>query len=204
LRAGWFFDSAEEQMRDALVKAGVIEAVISLGAGLLPSTGIPCGLLILRKSGVVNRPVRFVDASEAGRTVRGKRTLSHVEIDTIVNAVNGDWDQDSTSKVYVKDVSVAEIIANSASLQTSRYLTTEEIQLSVEDAINAFQSAKSDLEETLAAYKSAVEKSTQFQRYADSLSSDRPAEQVLVEALSRPNSPRRHLPRRRCYQHCGN
>ncbi len=189
LRAGWFFDSAEEQMRDALVKAGVIEAVISLGAGLLPSTGIPCGLLILRKSGVVNRPVRFVDASEAGRTVRGKRTLSHVEIDTIVNAVNGDWDQDSTSKVYVKDVSVAEIIANSASLQTSRYLTTEEIQLSVEDAINAFQSAKSDLEETLAAYKSAVEKSTQFQRYADSLSSDRPAEQVLVEALSRPNSP---------------
>lgn len=189
LRAGWFFDSAEEQMRDALVKAGVIEAVVSLGGGMLPATNVPCGLLILRKSGVVNRPVRFVDASEAGRTVRGKRTLSHVEIDTIVNAVNGDWDQDSTSKIYVKDVSVAEIIANSASLQISRYLTTEEAQLSVEDAIDAFQSAKSDLEETLAAYKSAVEKSAQFQRYADSLSSDQSVEQVLVEALSRPNSP---------------
>jgi type I restriction-modification system DNA methylase subunit len=139
LRAGWFSESAESQMRAALVKAGVVEAVVSMGGGCLASTSVPFGLLILRKSGIANRPVRFVDATEAGNLVRGRRSLATSDIDLIVSAVNGDAVAGADSKIKVVDVPVSEIIANSAVLQSSRYLeiadalpSAEEVQFNLE------------------------------------------------------------------------
>jgi hypothetical protein len=83
--------------------------------------------------------VRFVDATEAGNLVRGRRSLATSDIDLIVSAVNGDAVAGADSKIKVVDVPVSEIIANSAVLQSSRYLeiadalpSAEEVQFNLE------------------------------------------------------------------------
>jgi hypothetical protein len=154
LRPGWFFEGHETAMRDALVKSGVVEAVVSLGGGLLRSTQIPLCILILRKGGSVNRPVRMVDASEVGLANRSVRLLSNTDADQIVAAVNGGSSAVRHSRIKVKDVSVSEILENSAILAVSRY-TQEPVEevISLGEAIEKAESALQELQKTLDEFK---------------------------------------------------
>lgn len=151
LRSGWFSDSAESPMRDALLKFGLIEAVVTLGGGSSAAAGVSMNLLVLRKGVVGTTTVRMIDAQQAGRSVRGVREYSRQEIDVIVNAINGRVTGDSGGTIKVLDVSVTKILENDSVLDVRRYLAEIEEQLTVEDGLKntnlAVQEFKKSIEE---------------------------------------------------------
>lgn len=108
-------------MRDALVRAGVIEAVIALGSGMYSSTGIPITLLILRKQPTVSKTVRFIDARALGKLIKGRRILSQNDQDLIVGLLNGPVGQNNSPDVFCCDVAVAEVLENGSVLEVNRY-----------------------------------------------------------------------------------
>ncbi len=60
-------------VREAMTRAGVIEAVIQLAPGTLPTTSVPPALLMLRRGRILpSAEVLFVDATALGSPERGK------------------------------------------------------------------------------------------------------------------------------------
>jgi hypothetical protein len=125
LRSGWFFDGSGGPFRDALLKAGVVEAVISLGSGTKMSTAIPVSILVLRKAGIGSAKVRMIDATEAGRVRRGVRELELEEIKAIAAAMNGRETGQTISTVKVLDVPIQEVLQNGSVLDVRRYLPND-------------------------------------------------------------------------------
>ncbi|MCI9072756.1 MAG: N-6 DNA methylase [Lachnospiraceae bacterium] len=61
----------EAVIREAILREGQVEAIISLPPGLFHTTGIPCCVWLLRESGGERDEVLFVDAGRMKPTVRG-------------------------------------------------------------------------------------------------------------------------------------
>jgi hypothetical protein len=151
LRPGWFFDGAGGPFRDALLKSGVVEAVISLGSGIIPQTAIPVSVLVLRKFARVNTRVKMIDAQEAGRVIRGLRTLSEAEIKAIAAALDGHSGNQVIDTVKVLDVSVQEILQNGSVLDVRRYIVDTQAPVSINTALNDLDGAMAGLAKAMAA-----------------------------------------------------
>lgn len=161
LRSGWFSDNAESAMRDALLKFGLIEAVVALGAGSSAAAGVSMNLLVLRKGIVGATTVRMIDAQQAGRSVRGVREYSRQEIDVIVNAINGRVTGDSGGTIKVLDVSLTKILENDSVLDVRRYLADVEEQITVKSglsntnlAVEEFKNKLEELQDVITAFQS--------------------------------------------------
>ena len=149
LRSGWFFDGSEGPMRDALLKSGVVEAVIALGNGTSAGSGISTSILVLRKVGVVLNTVRMIDARNAGHLVHGQRTFTSKEIQTIVAALRGQGKQDSNSEIKVLDVLLKEILENGSVLSVNRYITEAQQLKSLDESIRIFENSINTLKSVL-------------------------------------------------------
>lgn len=156
----WLSIAAEQDMRTALIRRGQIEAVISLGEGLASSTKIPLNLIIFCKSKQTGAPVRVIDASDIGETVRGRRTLSQSDIQIIVDALNnGTTDSASESKlgIFCRDIPFEELLKNDSVLLPRRYRPTEQ---SDQDPLSVFKEVE-ELLQTLENKLSILAKSMQ-------------------------------------------
>lgn len=79
-------NAAEQHIRNAMIADGVVECIVALPAGLFPSTSIAVSLWLLRSPRAETpAEVLFVDASSSGTVGRGRRILSDVEVDRIVD-----------------------------------------------------------------------------------------------------------------------
>ena len=159
----WLSIAAEQDMRTALIRRGQIEAVISLGEGLASSTKIPLNLIIFCKSKQTGAPVRVIDASDIGETVRGRRTLSQSDIQIIVDALNnGTTDSVSESKlgIFCKDIPFEELLKNDSVLLPRRYRPTEKTE---QDPLSVFKEVE-ELLQTLENKLSTLAKSMQTDR----------------------------------------
>jgi SAM-dependent methyltransferase len=126
LRPLWFSDPAEKAMRESLIKAGVVEAVIELGRGFIPNTPIETTLLVLNKTEQIRDSIRIIDASQIGIRNNLSCTLSAVEIRLIGRAINEGYFDLRESPLKCIDVSVEDIAQNDWILTSKRYenLTT--------------------------------------------------------------------------------
>ena len=149
LRSGWFSDGGEGPMRDALLKSGVIEAVIALGGSTSAGSGISTNILVLRKVGVVMNTVRMIDARDAGQLLNGQRTFTNDEINSIVAALHGAENQVGDSKIKVLDVSLKEILENGSVLNVNRYITDAPQMKSLDESIHIFENTINSLKSSL-------------------------------------------------------
>ena len=149
LRSGWFFDGSEGPMRDALLKSGVIEAVIAVGSGTSAGSMISTNILVLRKVGVVMNSVRMIDARDVGHLVNGRRRFSDEEIESIVAALRGKGRQGTDGKIKVLDVPLKEILENGSVLNVNRYITDALQVKSLDESIRIFENAVNALKLSL-------------------------------------------------------
>ena len=119
-----FRGGAEARIRQCLIEADKLEAVIGLPAKLFYSTSIPASVLVFRAQKPVNRQnhVLFVDGSGHFTKGRNQNTMASTDVDGLVAAYRTSEDLVAGSVVSRRAVSVAEIEENSFDLSIGRYL----------------------------------------------------------------------------------
>jgi type I restriction enzyme M protein len=116
-----FSTGTEARMRTDLVQRGVVKAVIAMPPGLLSETNMPFAILVLEPFGQYSH-VKFINAdSERHRiAIASSKTWSLLgDAEGIINAV------DSEKADGMISVPLADILANDAQLQVSRYLLSD-------------------------------------------------------------------------------
>ena len=136
-------------MRDALLKSGVIEAVIAVGSGTSAGSMISTNILVLRKVGVVMNSVRMIDARDVGHLVNGRRSFTNEEIESIVAALRGKGGQGTGGKIKVLDVPLKEILENGSVLNVNRYITDALQVKSLDESIRIFENTVNALKLSL-------------------------------------------------------
>ena len=120
-----FRHGPERAIRERMLEAGAVEAVIQLPARLRPDTGISLALWILCASGAnAERDVLLVDASDLGEPGRSQTALPESTVDRLAGLVHawrasGGIDEDNLE--VARAVPVAEVLANGADLSPKRY-----------------------------------------------------------------------------------
>lgn len=119
-----FSRGVEHTFRQDLLEQEMVEAVISMPAGLLPNlVGVAFSILVLDMRGKASS-VRFMNGGDeifSERIGRGRVSLSHWEkLLEVYQALEDDS--------LVRKVSVREILDNDASLEVTQYLLSTEIK----------------------------------------------------------------------------
>ncbi|MGW7443252.1 N-6 DNA methylase [Kitasatospora sp. NPDC054795] len=83
-KAGNSANRAERQIRQNMVEAGVVEAVIALPPKLFSQTPVPVSIWLLRNSVPAGEEVLFLDARNLGTEHRGRRVLDGRDQQTVV------------------------------------------------------------------------------------------------------------------------
>lgn len=117
-----FRGGKERAIREALLRADVIEAVIGLGPGIFAGTGIPACLLLLRTPG--GKPARtrgsvlFINADREYTPGRTQNHLGEEHIEKIVR-VYREW---RTLDRFSRAVPIADLLADDANLNIRRWV----------------------------------------------------------------------------------
>jgi type I restriction enzyme M protein len=117
-----FRGGAEGDIREELLKADLIEAVIGLAPNLFYGAGIPAAILIIRKNKPKKRKgkVLFINGDKTFQPGTAQNYLSDRNVREIASAFHGFGDVDKLARV----VAVREIEASGFSLNISRYVQT--------------------------------------------------------------------------------
>lgn len=155
-----FRTGAEKKIRESLVEAGLLEAVIGLPPNLFYNTTIPASILVLRATprddlagGVV-----FMDASERFLKGKNQNELRASDSEAILTAFRSLEDPGGEDGVRMSVADVSEIKANDFDLNIGRYIAAEAVeQVDVETALadyrvsrDALRAAEARLDATLA------------------------------------------------------
>lgn len=120
-----FRGSGDGRIREGMLKANLIKAVIGLPENLFAGTGIPAAILILRGATLAEqeeKEILFIHAVNEFETRPKKNILTEANIRRIVNAFHAWTDEDRFCRV----VPIAEIAENDFNLNISRYIDTLE------------------------------------------------------------------------------
>lgn len=115
-----FAAGSERQLRERLVEAGQLEAVIALPGGLCVGTNISLSIMVLNAHGGVDS-VRFINATTEAFTERAtKKRIELKNVEALLAEVAG---QDATE--HAVSVSRQSIADNDYSLEVGRYVLDE-------------------------------------------------------------------------------
>ena len=117
-----FRGGAEGRIREAMLKADIIEAVIGLAPNLFYGAGIPAAILIVRKSKPKDRKGKVLVVNGATTYLPGKAQnyLTDENVRKLADAFHAFADAEKLARV----VAVEEIEANLWNLNISRYVQT--------------------------------------------------------------------------------
>jgi type I restriction enzyme M protein len=117
-----FRGGAEGRIREAMLTADVIEAVVGLAPNLFYGAGIPAALLICRKKKPAERKgkVLIVNGDATYQPGKAQNFLTDAHLKVLADAVHGFADIDKLARV----VPVEEIATNGHNLNISRYVQT--------------------------------------------------------------------------------
>ncbi|MFE6282611.1 N-6 DNA methylase [Streptomyces sp. NPDC057877] len=88
VKAGNSVNTAEREIRRALVRGGAVECVITLPSHLFSATPVPVSLWVLRRAEHPEREgILFVDAQDLGTKVRRRRVLRDTDCEAITAVV---------------------------------------------------------------------------------------------------------------------
>ena len=119
-----FRGGAEGAIRECLLRADRLDAVVGLAPNLFYSTTIPASLLIFRATKPPERRghVLFVDGSTRYAKGRNQNSMKPDDVDALVNAYRTGTDRDGEGGVAVRRVKLTEVETNSWDLNIGRYL----------------------------------------------------------------------------------
>lgn len=117
-----FRGGAEGRIREAMLTADVIEAVVGLAPNLFYGAGIPAAVLVCRKIKPTERrgKVLIVNGDATYMPGKAQNFLTDDHIRVLADAVHGSADIDKLARV----VPMEEITANGHNLNISRYVQT--------------------------------------------------------------------------------
>jgi type I restriction enzyme M protein len=117
-----FRGGAEGRIREAMLAADVIEAVVGLAPNLFYGAGIPAALLICRKKKPADRRSRvlIVNGDATYQPGKAQNFLTDEHVKALADAVHDFADIDKLARVVL----VEEIAANGHNLNISRYVQT--------------------------------------------------------------------------------
>lgn len=124
-----FRGGTEAQIRDAMIRDGVVEAMIQLPGRMRADTSIPLVLWVLRPPSDAAQDVVFVDASALGSTGRSQHTFGEADLERIVAAVSADGRDGNPDADIAWSVSLPDVLANGAVLEPGRYRPAPEVDL---------------------------------------------------------------------------
>ncbi len=120
-----FRGNAEADIREALIRKGLIKGIIGLPANLFYGTGIPACIILIDKENAQNRKGIFmIDAGKGFIKDGPKNRLREMDIHKIVDVFNKQTQIDGYSKI----VSFAEIEKNEFNLNIPRYIDSSEAE----------------------------------------------------------------------------
>ncbi|WP_058463381.1 type I restriction-modification system subunit M [Legionella cincinnatiensis] len=118
-----FRGNAEADIREALVRKGLIKGIVGLPANLFYGTGIPACIIIIDKEGSADRKGIFmIDAGKGFIKDGNKNRLREMDIHKIVDAFIKQFEIDG----YSRFVSIKEIEKNDFNLNIPRYIDSSE------------------------------------------------------------------------------
>lgn len=118
-----FRGNAEADIREALVRKGLIKGIVGLPANLFYGTGIPACIIIIDKESSVDRKNIFmIDAGKGFIKDGNKNRLREMDIHKIVDAFTKQLEIDGYSRL----VAVEEIEKNDFNLNIPRYIDSSE------------------------------------------------------------------------------
>ena len=117
-----FRGGAEGRIREAMLRADIIEAVIGLAPNLFYGASIPAAILIIRKSKFAERKgkVLVINGDATFTPGKAQNHLTDANVQTLGNAFHGFAHVEKLARV----VPVDEIAANGFNLSISRYVQT--------------------------------------------------------------------------------
>lgn len=160
--ASCFRGGRESMIREAMVRAGVIEAVIHTPARLRRDTSIPLTIWLLRavpSTDAAARQVLLVDASALGTPGRSTHDLSADDVEELAELVRrwrAEAVAESTYNLVAIAVDVDTLIATGADLTPRRYLPiavtadVDELRAVRQTARDEAEAASEELQRTLA------------------------------------------------------
>jgi len=120
-----FRGNAEADIRESLIRKGLIKGIIGLPANLFYGTGIPACIILIDKENAQNRKGIFmVDAGKGFIKDGNKNRLREMDIHKIVDVFNKQTEIDGYSKI----VSFADIEKNEFNLNIPRYIDSSEAE----------------------------------------------------------------------------
>lgn len=143
-----FRAGAEKGIRQRLMEAGVVEAVIGLPPNLFYNTGLPACILVCRSTPSPNRhgQVVFIDASERFVKQGARNIIAPEDIAAIVAAYRTGEDPDGEGGVAPRLVPIDEIAQNHWDMSISRYVgRAADEMLTVERAFADYVAAREEL-----------------------------------------------------------
>ncbi|WP_200215483.1 N-6 DNA methylase [Micromonospora coerulea] len=121
-----FRGGTEASIRQALVEAGCVHAIISLPAGLYPSTGIPVAIWVLgRPASNSNRTILFIDASQVGEGKPTRKELTEADIEEILDCLESrrsNREPKRPDRVRAAAIPIDEVAAGDGNLMPSRWI----------------------------------------------------------------------------------
>lgn len=109
---GALSNTMDEQVREYLVRSGMIKAVVAMPGGLLNGATIPCAFVVMSHG---NKTVRLVDASDIGKDSCFGRKITQSDVDEVVSRIY-------CSNEHARDVSIAELGEARWNLLPARHL----------------------------------------------------------------------------------
>ena len=120
-----FRGNTEADIREALIRKGLIKGIIGLPANLFYGTGIPACIILIDKENAQNRKGIFmVDAGKGFLKDGNKNRLREMDIHKIVDVFTKEIEIDGYSKI----ISFADIEKNEFNLNIPRYIDSSETE----------------------------------------------------------------------------
>ncbi len=137
-----FRGSTEGKIRQALLEADLIEAIIGLPSGLFYNTGIPASVWLINKNKTEAQKgkVTIIDASSDFKEGKNQNELLPTHVTKIVEAYDANTEVDK----YMRIVDLTEIAENDYNLNISRYIDTSEPEPIID--VKAVQKVLADLD----------------------------------------------------------
>ena len=143
-----FRSGAEQRIRQCLIEADLLQAVVGLPPNLFYSTTIPACLLIFRatKDESGQGTVRIVDGSRRFEKGRNQNRMSDSDVEAVIGAFRSAAPEPSENRVSARSVTIGEIADNGWDLSISRYVSpAETAALDVATALARYLAAQADL-----------------------------------------------------------
>jgi type I restriction enzyme M protein len=149
-----FRAGTERDIRQRILNAGLLRAVVGLPTNLFYSTSIPATILLLHSASSQADGVTFIDASARFKKGRAQNEMTPADIQAVVGAHQAG---ETSNGVQVRDVPLSEIAANDWDLSLSRYLqVAAPDQLDAATAVAEYHAARTDLRAAEAAFDEAL------------------------------------------------